>query len=152
LVHSYGQSQEHLINYYSEYEEVHGGMEDGGITRQEKFYFSVLAAVELQDVLYENKVLTLVKGDTLIIAVAYFTPYNPEENPIDHTKTVYLEKREVKKSTTALFTVYSDGRYYYLNYQASKKWDESISYCFENQVHTSRIRGGFDTGKTSYAP
>lgn len=152
LVHFYGISQEQLINYYSEYAEVHGGMEDSGITRQEKFYFHALETIELQDVWYENKPLTLAKGDTIIIAVAHFTPYHDKENEVDHTKTAFLEKRETKKSTTSRFTVYFDGHYYYLTYQASQKWDERISYRCVNQVYTSKTKCGFDTGQTSYAP
>ncbi|MBK9593409.1 MAG: hypothetical protein IPO32_18560 [Crocinitomicaceae bacterium] len=58
---SFGFSQNQLVSYFNSYSEVHGGMEDSGISRSESYFFKVNAKITLLDIYVYDKQLVLKK-------------------------------------------------------------------------------------------
>jgi len=149
FLNSFSWSQKELVNSYSYYSEVYGGMEDGGVSRTESFAFIAKATVEIKNIFYNNEKIILQKGDSLIVNVAKFITYNPEQ--IDTSlNTNSSEEKEVKPEDR--FRVVKFGRIIYLNVQANYLWPGTIEYIYKKKPYTSMIKKGFDEGFTSYAP
>jgi hypothetical protein len=142
----------HLINYKSHFSEVYGGMEDGGISRYEYFHFSVRASIQVKAMYFKDAPLELKKGDTLVVMVAKYIPYNRPHIISDPDGL-----KEKKETTTEIpdkekFKIRWEGKTCYANYHLSGDWNETINYLHRKKEYTIKTKGSFDSGTTDYAP
>jgi hypothetical protein len=149
---NFGFSQNQLVSYFNSYSEVYGGMEDGGISRTESFHFHVNATITLLDIYVNDKNLILHKGDTLVINIGKFTPYN-------NTNPRLLEEGQVEKElilneppAKELYKVFQKGQVYYATIQFDYIWDGSVQYKYKRKTICAKAKEGFDSGFTGAAP
>lgn len=145
VVTNYSLAQKELVNVYNSYSEVYGGMEDGGISRTESFTFIAKATIEIKDIFYNGEKIFLKKGDSLIVNVSKYIPYNP----LPIVDTVDGTRRVVYKPD---FKVMKIGRKFYVNVQFPYIWPGVIEYIYKKETYASKIKEGFDDGFTGYAP
>ncbi|MBK9191393.1 MAG: hypothetical protein IPM77_07695 [Crocinitomicaceae bacterium] len=145
-------SQNELVSFYNSYSQVYGGMEDSGISRNESYYFQVNKSITLKDIYLDGEKLNLKKGDTLIIHVGTYIPYNSGfPSPTDSTELFIPEKpKEIPAKDR--YQIYQQGRKFYANLQYPYIWDKTISYSCKKKNHTAKAKEGFDAGHTDAAP
>lgn len=144
-------AQDHLVSYYNFYSEVHGGMEDGGVSRTEAYYFKVNATITLHEIYYDDKRLVLQKGDTLVINVGLFTAYHNDYDKLDSSKQGKQEEpKELPEKDR--YTIYQANRIFYANLQYPTKWNGTVTYSYKNKTYIAKAKEGFDGGNTEYAP
>jgi hypothetical protein len=149
---NFGFAQNQLVSYFNSYSEVYGGMEDGGISRTESFYFHVNATITLLDIYVNDKNLILHKGDTLVINIGKFTPYS--NNSIQLREEEQEEKELILNEPPAkeLYKVFQRGQVYYATIQFDYIWDGTVRYKYKRQTIRAKAKEGFDSGNEAYAP
>lgn len=147
----FGVSQNQLVSYFNSYSEVHGGMEDGGISRNESYFFRVNAKIILLDIYCFDSQLELKKGDTLVINVSKYTPYNENKIELSGGSKVINEK-PAEVVFMKRFDVRQVGRMYYANVHHTYVWDQTLKYQHKKETYVVKAKEGFDSGNTSYAP
>lgn len=146
---NYSLAQKELVNVYNSYSEVYGGMEDGGISRNESYVFVAFAKIEIKDIWLNSEKIILQKGDSLIVNVGKYIPYNPE--PIDtNLRAKGWGIKEVRPEDR--FKVMKFGDTYYVNVMHPYVWEGIIEYIYKKKTYTSKIKEGFDDGFTGAAP
>lgn len=147
-----GFTQDQLVNVYNSYSEVYGGMEDGGISRHELFYFRVNASIKLQDIYINDRQLELKKGDTLVINVSKYTPYNKPNLESNGAKGSEHGPKTKDVPVKERYKIYQSDNIYYANVQDLYIWDGTITFIFKKKTFTVKAKEGFDAGYTGYAP
>lgn len=148
---NFGFAQNQLVSYFNSYSEVHGGMEDGGISRNESYFFKVNAKITLLDIYVYEKQLVLKKGDTLVINVGKFTPYNTNKIELSNgSKSINEKPAEV--IFMKRFDVHQVGRIYYANVHHTYVWDKTLKYQHKKETYVVKTKEGFDDGDKVYAP
>lgn len=140
--------QNHIINYHNSYSEVFGGMEDGGIQRSESYCFAVKKNIQLLWILEDNKSLELKKGDTLIINLSIYKPYNQREIKLE-SDTIHTRPPKVEINC---FDIRRDNRKVYANLKYNCDWSKTIEYIYKKKKYTLKASEEFDSGYTGYAP
>ena len=143
-------SQKELVNSYNYYSEVYGGMEDGGVSRTESFAFVANASIEIKEIFFQGNRIYLQKGDSLIVNVAKYTPYNNHYATLADSSQIVKEQPEIKMEDR--YVVLKMGNTYYVNVQHPYIWKGEIIYVCKKNLHVAKIKEGFDKGYTSYAP
>lgn len=150
--HFFLSAQNELVNYFNSYSQVYGGMEDSGISRNESYYFKVNKSITLKDIFLNGVNLNLHKGDTLIINIGIYTPYNSGfPSPIDSTE-LFIPEKPKEIPVTDRYLIYQQGRKFYANVQYPYMWDKTISYTCKKKSYTVKAKEGFDSGHTDAAP
>jgi hypothetical protein len=148
----FGLAQNQLVSYFNSYSEVHGGMEDSGISRHESYFFKVNATITLLDIYYNEKSLILRKGDTLVINVGRYLPYNSTIPNVISADQKSQAENQKEIPVQARYQVFQKGRCYYANVQSPFIWDGTVNYKCKKKSFTAKAKEGFDSGNTSYAP
>lgn len=143
-------SQQELVNSYNYYSEVYGGMEDGGISRTESFAFVASTTIEIKEIFYQGQKIYLNKGDSLIVNVGKYTPYNNDYVTLVDSNQVVKEEPEIKMENR--YVVLKMGNTYYVNVQYPYVWKGEIVYVCKKNLRVAKIKEGFDKGNTGYAP
>jgi len=141
-------SQNELVNVFNSYSEVYGGMEDSGIQRNESYVFVAHASIELVNISFNGSALKLKNGDSLIINVAKYIPYN--SIPGDTSGNAIKSDRS--QITTQQITASLIGNRYYVNLPYQYFWQKLVDYIYKKKVYSCVIIEGFDSGHTDYAP
>jgi len=146
-------AQNQLVSYFNSYSEVYEGMEDGGISLYESYYFKVNATICLSDIYLDDKNLILHKGDTLVIIRGKHIAYN-NSNPrlLEEDGRVKEETKEKELPVKERFKIVRNGRVYYAMVQFPFIWDGTISYQYKKKTFVAKAKEGFDSGNSSYAP
>ncbi|MBK7130449.1 MAG: hypothetical protein IPH66_13985 [Crocinitomicaceae bacterium] len=139
------QSQTELVNYYNSYSEVLGGMEDGGVSRYELYYFSVHAKISLCDIYFNGDPLQLTKKDTLIIVVNSFTPYNQPDSSFFYDHPDHLPEKQK-------YRVYQNDHKFYVNVIHAGYWNYEVCYLFGKNKYNAKAKDSFDSGSQMAAP
>lgn len=140
------QSQTELVNCYNTYAEVLGGMEDGGVSRYESYYFCVHAKITLCDFYFNDELLQLQKKDTLVLCVSNFIPYHDDpdrQETDDKTGELPKEKR---------FRVHQQNNTYFVHAVYPTIWNKTITYQVGKKKITVSAKPEFDSGTQEAAP
>ncbi|MBI3134024.1 MAG: hypothetical protein HYZ14_05045 [Bacteroidetes bacterium] len=141
-------AQNDLVNTYSSYSEVYGGMEDSGIQRTESYIFVANSTLKIPAIKFEENGITLQKGDTLLVAVNSFKPYTNSTVLPDSVTVV----QSVTPRVTENFTAIKYGTIYFVQVNYPAFWNGEIEYHKQKKKYTAKIKTGFDAGNTEYAP
>lgn len=139
-----------LVSCMNTYSEVYGGMEDGGVSRNESYFFKVLSTVELQDIYVDGERLRLKRGDTLVVNLSIYKPY--QQRNLMPEDTVAKKLVSMKLNASLCFVVYQDKNRYYASMPEGQEWSRSVIYKHGRKIYTASAKEGFDSGQTSYAP
>jgi len=143
-------AQKELVNMYNYFSEVHGGMEDSGVSRIESFVFVAYATIEIKEIIYEGQRIYLKKGDSIVVHVNSFIAYNNvTSNTLDVNRT---ESKITEIKIEDRYKVLKVGRIYYVNVQYPYVWPGTIIYVCKKNLHVAKMKEGFDKGYTGYAP
>jgi hypothetical protein len=143
-------AQDKLINTYSFYSEVYGGMEDSGIARTDSYIFIAQCDLSITEIYFENNEIFLHRGDTLQISMHYFTPYISQHFTLDTATLIQAPHALIYPDEK--FVVHRKGRTYYVNIQYPHSWNKEINYVVKKRTFIAKAKADFDTGYTGYAP
>lgn len=140
---SYGQSE--LVNVYTSQSSVHGGTPDGGIAITTRYVFVAQKAITLYQVQLNNEQLSLDKGDTLVVALNEFQPYQQEHEVVHEIDTDLVTEIEMHKAVLYKGSpVVSIAASFYLN--------QVLTYSYKNEYHTAKVKANIDQTNVAYAP
>lgn len=123
-------------------------MEDGGIQRSESYCFALKKNIQLLWIFEDNKSLELKKGDTLIINISIYKPYNKREIKLK-SDTIQYQTQKVEANS---FDIRRDKRKVYANLKYNSEWSKTIEYIHKKKKYSFKAREEFDSGYTGYAP
>jgi len=144
-------AQKDLVNKYNYYSEVHGGMEDRGVSRIESFVFVATTTIEIKEIFYEGQAIYLKKGDSIVVHVNKYIPYknNPLPIMLDSNQTI-TKAPEIEMEDR--YKVLKVSRIYCVNVQYPYVWPGTLTYVCKKNLFVAKIKEGFDKENTGYAP
>lgn len=129
-----------VVNKFSSESEVYGGMEDGGISRNETYIFVAKRQVYFNDLQLNNEPFRLNRGDSLIVNVSSYKAYSNGPNP---NAGLSLSKKNIELR-------HLNNKYYW-NINAMH-WESKICYQYRQKLFCTPAKGHFDKSHKAYAP
>lgn len=126
---------------------MHGGMEESGIDRTESFLFVASKKITLKQIFYENKEIELKSNDSIQVSRSSHRAYS--QNNIN-APDIEREKRNIPIEKR--FRVWKKNNCYYISVVYPYEWDGTIEFQFKKKTYKTKIKEGFDSGKSDYAP
>lgn len=140
----FGYSQDELINVQLTKNVMHGGTPMSGVSTTMAYTFVATKRIEMVAISYEKKSLVLTKGDTLVVNLSSYRPYNFDTN----------QDGDVFKGPDPAnaFTAYFRNGRLYVNTKMTAEFNLATTYTYKGKKHTAKIKTEVDESQSHYAP
>lgn len=139
-------AQNELINIHSTYYAMHGGMATSGVSTSITYTFVANEKIIMSYTQTNNIALTLQKGDTLIVHLNSYRPYQNN----------YLGEEYYNDNTIKILENYSADKVgkhtYMLSYSLNLEIDKAITYRYNGKEFVAKLKPEFDERQEHYAP
>ena len=142
--------QNELVNVYSTYSSMHGGMATSGVSQTATYSFVANEKITLSNLLFNGNKLTLENGDSLIVSTNSYTPYQrtyfdefEETDKLDSKQIERVENLVVNKTGK---------RTYLIGLSMTTNIGLALTYSYKNQEFTAVVKNNFDEYQEHYAP
>lgn len=138
-------AQDELINVSATGYAMYGGMEDSGVSRSYKYVFVAQKDIEMVNVLLDSTKLQLQKGDSLVVNLNTFEPYNSRLLD-DH------DEHEFVQAPTNIYFAQAYRRQLYIVNIAVVDWSILLQYVYKRIRYTAVKKESLDAYQSHYAP
>lgn len=138
-------SQAELINSFVQQSSVYGGMEDGGISTITQYTFIANAPITMVNIKSDSGNLKLKKGDSLIINLSSYQPYQDSETLVETPN-----ESSLIFDTQFSLTIYAGTGYVNIDLQLQLPF--VLTYQFNDVEHIAICKSEIDQRNVAYAP
>lgn len=136
MMSAIGNSQKHLEHIHTSITSTYGGMEDGGISSTHIYQFVTRSKIKLQNVIFDDQLLDLKKGDTLEFIIHIYTRYNQHQLQLEHSN-------DTTDTIITPLPPFKSGKYsgiYMVNANDAIDWEVALKYGIRSRIYTTELK------------
>lgn len=135
-----------MVNYYKSFSSITGGVDPSPTFQTVRFFFAVKGNITMPNIQYNEQLLELKKGDTIVFNWSYESwPYEPYDDIQD---SIFIPTEPVMYTASRSIT----NNYYHVGIFDLYHWNRLRTYEHKGKQYTAVIKEDWDAYNVDAAP